>query len=108
MRVSKKYSGVVIPMVTPVNEKGKIDQDSAIKVFKHLIDSETFPFLLGTTGEAASVPAASKTELFKCVIDTAPENCLVYAGISDNCMGCRKIDTKTKPSSCNYNPASPV
>lgn len=86
MRISKKYAGVVIPMVTPITEDGKIDQTSAVRIFDHLVESNTFPFLLGTTGEAASVPMASRIELIKCVMDQASEESLVYAGISDNCL----------------------
>ena len=52
----KKYRGVIVPMITPFTANGDIDLDAARRITEHLISQETSPFVLGTTGEAASVP----------------------------------------------------
>ena len=67
---SEAYQGVVVPMVTPLTKNGQIDVKSAIKLIDFLFDNETIPFILGTTGEAASIPSKERHRLIQILIDT--------------------------------------
>jgi len=86
MTSSTRCEGVIVPMVTPCTEDGKVDVESAQRLTRYIIARGCKPFLLGTTGEATSVAAGQKPVLVKSVIETAGREDVVYAGISSNCM----------------------
>ncbi len=80
-RVEKKYQGVVIPMVTPFTDDGTIDEQAAVKLSKLFAEEGVFPFLLGTTGEAASISAELKLSFVKAVVQAVGDQTVLYAGI---------------------------
>ncbi|MDW7679757.1 MAG: dihydrodipicolinate synthase family protein [bacterium] len=86
MKTEKKYHGVVIPMVTPFHENGKLDDVAAIKLIEQIINGGTFPFILGTTGESASISFETRVQLVKIVTNQVQQRTFVYAGISDNSL----------------------
>src|SRR6185369_15020102 len=58
---SHKHRGVVPPMITPFTPDGAIDVPAVRRVIDHLIaGSASGIFVLGTTGEAASIPTDEK------------------------------------------------
>jgi dihydrodipicolinate synthase/N-acetylneuraminate lyase len=86
MKSEKKYSGVVVPMMTPFTAQHTIDADAVHTLVNHLIAGHTQPFVLGTTGEA---PSISFTERKKMVVETVKavhSRTLVYAGIPGNSL----------------------
>lgn len=85
-RKEKKFHGVIIPMVTPFTEKGALDEAAALRIAEHIVDAGTYPFLLGTTGESASVSLETRLRFVKCVVKYLGGRTLIYAGISDNCL----------------------
>lgn len=80
----KKYSGVVVPMVTPLRTDLSIDLDAVSALTSHLIDSGCHPFVLGTTGESSSITFENKVALVKKTVEAAKGKATVYAGISGN------------------------
>lgn len=86
MKNSKKYHGVVVPMVTPLNNDLSIDLDAVAVLVNHLIDGGCHPFVLGTTGESSSVSFESKVALVKKTVEVVKGKATVYAGISGNCF----------------------
>jgi dihydrodipicolinate synthase/N-acetylneuraminate lyase len=86
VKTQKKYHGVVIPMVTPFTEHDKLDEGAAIKLLENVMEGGTFPFILGTTGESASITFETRLKLVKKVADFVKQRTIVYAGISDNCL----------------------
>jgi len=82
----KKYHGVVVPMVTPFRENGSLDEAAALRIIDHLISGGSSLFLLGTTGEAASIPFETRLQLVKTATKHINQKTLIYAGISDNCQ----------------------
>ena len=58
----KKYHGVIVPLVTPFQKNGEIDKDSVERLLNHVIDADTFPFVLGTTGECLSQSIEKRSE----------------------------------------------
>src|SRR4030042_1649515 len=84
--MKEKYAGVVVPMVTPFTEDGKLDTQSAIRIVNHLCKAGTIPFVLGTTGESASIPDKMKIELVKTTMKHVHKGTTVFAGVSNNCF----------------------
>lgn len=93
----KKYQGVVVPMVTPVDENGRLDTAAVERIVAFFADNGVSPLLMGTTGEGNSV---SKTDAIRFVetavktrnrksqasslISQNPQ--LIYAGLTGNCF----------------------
>lgn len=82
--MKKKYSNVVVPMITPVNANLTIDVDSTRTLVHYLTSHGAAPFILGTTGESASVGRSEKRKLIKTVVEAAAGKSIVYTGISGN------------------------
>ncbi len=81
----KKYQGVIVPMVSPINEVGKIDEASVEKLIDTFITTHTYPFVIGTTGEASSLPIDLKKDLINLMVRYGKDT-TTYAGISSNCF----------------------
>ncbi len=86
MKKFKKHHGVIVPLVTPFTENGKIDEDATACLIEHLIKNRCNLFALGTTGEFASIPESEAAIFVKKVVETAAHRVLAYAGISGNCL----------------------
>ena len=84
MRKIKKYSGVVVPMVTPLRADLNIDLDAVSTLVNHLIDGGCHPFVLGTTGESSSITFENKVALVQKTVEVAKGKAMIYAGISGN------------------------
>lgn len=86
MAGEKKYQGVVVPMATPVTEAGAIDEAGVAKTIEHVVANRCAPFVLGTTGEAASVAGAEKRRFVQRTVEQVAGRTLTYAGIGGNCL----------------------
>ena len=86
MKQNKKYSGVVIPAITPFSEELKLDHSAVVRMFDYFHEHRMHPFILGTTGEAASIPMAMKKEFLQLAVKHKSKDELLYAGISANAM----------------------
>jgi dihydrodipicolinate synthase/N-acetylneuraminate lyase len=86
MNTEKKYSGVVIPAVTPLTSDHKLDHGAVERMFGHFHQSEVHPFILGTTGEATSFPFSMKIEFLQLAGRRKKNNDVLYAGISANAL----------------------
>ena len=80
----KRFSGVIVPMITPFTKEGRIDLDAARRITEHLVTNGVSVFVLGTTGESASIPDSARPAFVKAVVDQVAGRALVYAGISGN------------------------
>jgi len=86
MKQKKKFHGVIVPMVTPFTESGEIDTNSVNKIVDFVINAGAFPFVLGTTGEIASISYKKRFELVKLAAQYINDRTTFYAGITDNCI----------------------
>jgi 4-hydroxy-tetrahydrodipicolinate synthase len=86
MKTEKKYSGVVIPAVTPLTADLKLDHDAVAKMFEFFHGNGVHPFILGTTGEGASIPFAMKKEFIHLAGELKKEDAILYASISSNAL----------------------
>ncbi len=84
MKKIKKYSGVIIPAITPLTSDYKLDKEAVEKLFRHFYKYSTVPFILGTTGESSSLPLSIKEAYVKEAARNKRAGTLLYAGISSN------------------------
>lgn len=84
--MKKKISGVVVPMITPVNADLTIDVGATETLVSYLTSNGAAPFILGTTGESASVGRSEKKKLVEATVKAAGGRSIVYAGISGNAI----------------------
>jgi 4-hydroxy-tetrahydrodipicolinate synthase len=99
MKKEKKHCGVVVPMVSPMTPEGAIDIESTERLVDHLASKEVGVFVLGTTGEAASLDHNQRLILVKTAIRAAADRVPVYTGISDNSVA-RSIDAAREYFEC--------
>lgn len=85
MRITKKYQGVIIPAVTPLTEDHLLDREAVEKLTAFFREEGVMPFILGTTGEAPSLPASLKHEYVRLAARGKAPGEMLYAGISSNC-----------------------
>jgi len=86
MKTEKKYQGTIVPVIAPLTTDHKLDQEAVEKIFTHLYRSEAAPFILGTTGESASLPNSFKEDYLKAASKFRSKDILLYAGISSNIL----------------------
>jgi 4-hydroxy-tetrahydrodipicolinate synthase len=77
----KRYSGVVVPMVSPLTDTLNVDAEAVgrlVRLFaKHHID----PLVLGTTGESPSLGLPQSERLLEAAVSVRAEGQLIYAGV---------------------------
>jgi len=84
MKKGLNYQGTVVPMVTPVMATGALDEPAAARLVEFLVaGGVTGIFVLGTTGEGASVPRAARQRLVELTVQWVRHRVLVYAGINE-------------------------
>jgi len=83
---SKKYTGVIIPAVTPLTEKLQVDEAAVTKLFVLFYQHRISPFILGTTGESASLPLQLKKDYVLAAGKNKKMGSLLYAGIGSNVL----------------------
>jgi dihydrodipicolinate synthase/N-acetylneuraminate lyase len=86
MQHQKKYKGVVIPAITPLTASLTIDHDAVEKMFANFRKHQVTPFILGTTGEAASLPQSVKQDYLQTAALLKQPGEVLYAGISSNVL----------------------
>jgi len=84
MAGEKKYHGIVVPVITPMTENFQPDESSIEKIFSNFYQCNVAPFILGTTGESASLSWETKKAYVKKAAAIKKKGTLLYAGISSN------------------------
>lgn len=83
----KRFSGVVVPMITPLNKDFSIDIESVERIVKLFNAHNIHPLLLGTTGESCSVSESESYKLVETAVKVKGENQCIYAGLVGNQIG---------------------
>jgi dihydrodipicolinate synthase/N-acetylneuraminate lyase len=86
MKIQKKYSGTIVPVITPLTARYQLDEGAVEKIFHNLEKNEAMPFILGTTGESASLPLALKQAYIGKASALKKAGNMLYIGISSNCF----------------------
>ncbi len=82
----KKYHGVVVPMVTPVDADCNIDREAVKKIMNDFARYDVSPLLMGTNGEGNSVSADQGVVLIEAAREAAAPGQTIYAGLAGNCV----------------------
>jgi dihydrodipicolinate synthase/N-acetylneuraminate lyase len=82
----KKYTGIIVPAITPLTEKLQLDQAAVEKIFNSFYQHKMVPFILGTTGESASLPLSVKKDYVLAAEKNKKMGTLLYAGIGSNVL----------------------
>jgi 2-dehydro-3-deoxy-D-pentonate aldolase len=83
----KTHHGVIVPLVTPINGDGKLDEAALRRLVDHVIAGGAEGiFVLGTTGEGPSVPRGMRARVVQVAIDQAAKRVRVYAGVADTSL----------------------
>lgn len=84
---TRKPNGVLVPMVTPFTVAGAVDTAAVGRLVEHLVTGGVDGlFLLGTTGESASMTVKQKRDLVVAAVKANRGRLSVYAGISSNVL----------------------
>lgn len=86
VRRSKRFSGVIVPLITPVTADGRGDEAGLLKIVDRIAEAGTEPFVFGTTGESSSIPNEEKARLTAVLCDSFAGKMDLYAGIAGNCF----------------------
>lgn len=84
--MNKKYKGIVVPAITPLNADLTLDTSSVERLFLYFRQHGAHPFILGTTGEFPSLPGLLKLEYIRLAGRIKTDSDQLYVGISANCM----------------------
>lgn len=82
--MKKKYHGIIIPAITPLNDKHELDEVGVKNMFDNFRANNVNPFILGTTGEAASLPTSLKCDYIKLAGRLKQPGDQLYVGIASN------------------------
>ena len=91
---NSKYRGVVVPMVTPVTQDGRLDVEAVKRIIEFFADNQVSPLLMGTTGEGNSVSQADGQLFVETAVKVAHHHpspithqpITIYAGLTGNCF----------------------
>lgn len=84
MYTDKKYKGIIVPAITPLTNNYTIDEAAVEKIFTNFYEHNISPFILGTTGESASLSTTIKRDYLKAAAKNKKAGTVLYAGISSN------------------------
>ena len=83
MKVKNKIGhGVIVPMITPFTDDQQIDLLSVENLVRHIHNAGADPFILGTTGESASIAEVDRQGFVRKMLEVVNGNGRAYAGIS--------------------------
>ena len=82
--MQKRFSGVVVPMITPLNQDLTIDAQAVKKIISQFDQNNIHPLVLGTTGESSSISLIESLKLVDAAIKSKGINQHIYAGLVGN------------------------
>jgi 2-dehydro-3-deoxy-D-pentonate aldolase len=84
---TQPLKGIIVPMATPLFSNGDFDKKGTERLIRHLLNGGIHGiFVLGTTGEAASLKPSIKKTLISTTCDFVNGKVPVLVGISHTCM----------------------
>ena len=84
MNSNKNFKGIIVPAVTPLTPSFDIDTAAVEKIFNSFYEHNASPFILGTTGESASLSIKQKQDYVQAAAEHKKDGSVLYAGISSN------------------------
>jgi 4-hydroxy-tetrahydrodipicolinate synthase len=72
-------------MVTPFDERGRVDEEATVRLMHHLVDHGSEGLVVcGTTGEAATMDDEERLRVIELVVGEMKGTCPVIAGVGSN------------------------
>lgn len=79
------FRGSYVALITPMTETGQVDYASLRQLVDYQLQNGTDGLvIMGTTGEAATIPFAEQLEVLQAVIEQVAERCQILAGNGSN------------------------
>ncbi len=79
------FGRILVPMVSPFDDNGKVDMDSAAKIMHYLVDNGCDGIVVaGTTGESATLKDDEMQALFELAVSEVGEKVDIMAGTGSN------------------------
>jgi 4-hydroxy-tetrahydrodipicolinate synthase len=76
---------ILTAMVTPFDEQGKVDEESAVRLMHHLVDHGSDGLVIcGTTGEAATLDDDEHLGMIELAVNEMKGTCTIVAGVGSN------------------------
>jgi len=85
MGTEKRFSGVVVPLVTPLTSRLLLDEDAVVRLVQRMTEGTCQSFIMGTTGEAPSLPMSLRLRYIELSAKQKRFGDL-YVGISSFCI----------------------
>ena len=82
----KKQKQIIVPTVTPLTADFRLDQGAVERMFSNFSSHDVMPFILGTTGESASLPLSIKKAFVSKAAQLKGSGSVLYAGIASNVL----------------------
>lgn len=82
--MQKSYSGVVVPMITPLNHDFTVDIQAVERIMKLFNLNGIHPLVLGTTGESSSIGKTESYRMVEAAVKSKAKDQQVYAGLVGN------------------------
>lgn len=80
-----RIGGVITAMVTPFDERGRLAEDEAVRLMRHLVAHGSDGLVLaGTTGEGPTLSDEEKLRLFGLAVEELGDRAMVIAGTGSN------------------------
>jgi 4-hydroxy-tetrahydrodipicolinate synthase len=83
--MSAELGAILVPMVTPFDASGRLDEEAAVRLMHHLIDHGADGLVIcGTTGEAATLSDDEQLAMVALTVQEMGDRCTVVAGVGSN------------------------
>lgn len=82
--MQKRFSGVVVPMITPLNKDLTVDTEAVGKIMALFAQNNIHPLVLGTTGESSSIGETESYRFVEAAVTAKAPGQMVYAGLVGN------------------------
>ena len=82
--MTKRFSGVVVPMITPLKSDLTVDVKAVDRIMLMFAKHSIHPLVLGTTGESSSISEEESIRFVETAVKHKSPNQYVYAGLVGN------------------------
>src|SRR3954454_23092598 len=86
-RSSRRLEGIVVPLITPLSAQDRLDFSGLEKLLEHVLAGGVQGvFILGSSGEAASLSYRLRRELIETTCRMVARRVPILVGITDTCV----------------------
>jgi 4-hydroxy-tetrahydrodipicolinate synthase len=83
--MSVNLGSILTAMVTPFDDRGRIDDEAAVALMHHLVDHGSDGLVIcGTTGEAATLTDEEQLAMIALAVEEMGKRCTIVAGVGSN------------------------